>query len=75
MIVQASTAEVQPEEERPWDYEVGSGTVYKHHNLTHNIDKLAVQQDEMLKLCENHVKNNLFYNILLFVVLATVVNK
>ena len=36
------------------------GTVYKHHDLTHNIDKLAMQQDEMLKLCENHVKNNLF---------------
>ena len=70
-----NTAEVQPEEERPWGYEVGNGTVYKHHNLTHNIDKLAVQQDEMLKLCENHVKNNLFYIILLFVVLATVVNK
>ena len=60
MKVQANTAEVQPEEERPWGYEVGSGTVYNHHNLTHNIDKLAVQQDEMLKLCENHVKNNLF---------------
>ena len=75
MKVQANTAEVQPEEERPWVYEVGSGTVHKHHNLTHNIDKLAVQQDEMLKLHESHVKNNLFYNILLFVVLATVVNK
>ena len=57
MKVQANTA---AEEEKPWGYEVGSGTVCKHHNLTHNIDKLAVQQDEMLKLCGNHVKNNLF---------------
>ena len=34
--------------------------MYKHHDFTHDIDKLAMQQDEMLKLCENHVKNNLF---------------
>ena len=60
MKVQAITAVVQPEEERPWGYEVGSGTVYKHHNLTHNIVKLAVQLDEMLKFCENHVKITLF---------------
>ena len=44
--------------------------MYKHHDFTHNIDKLAVQQDEMLKLCENHVKNNIFC----IVVLAAVVN-
>ena len=36
--------------------EVGSGIVYNHHDFTHNIDKMAVEQDEMLKLCENHVK-------------------
>ena len=53
--------------------EVGSGTVYKHHNLTHNVNKLVGQQDEMLKLCENHAKkkNNLFC----IVVLAADLNK
>ena len=45
--------------------------MYKHHDFTHNIDTRAVQQDEMLKLCKNYVKNNLFR----IVVLAAVMNK
>ena len=34
--------------------------MYKHHTLTQNIDKLAMQQDGMLKLGENHVKITFF---------------